>query len=207
MVPKSGNRFSDKTMHKLNKLFLDRVDAVWIERQPLGNLRHCRKRLLVAPDRIFRALVADADRVVRRIALVGAMGRMAAALERGHVGILARNVEHRLVAGFAQRQRARGVGDGAAVEHDAHTLRMRLDRDRMVGTGKFHRTNSMNGSALCGRPPPAAQSTLRDDRYASTCRSMSRTRLTPHSAMVTSSSLRMMSIAFDTPACPPAPSP
>src|SRR6187551_3361577 len=77
--------------------FLD-LHAVPIEGESSSDLIHCRIRLLIAPRRIFGTPAVHLEREVAGVALVWAMRAMRGSLERAHVGVLTRDVEHRLIA-------------------------------------------------------------------------------------------------------------
>src|SRR5271163_3339540 len=55
--------------------FLDRVDAVAVERKMILDFRHGRIGLFIGPYRVGRLITPDRDAVVGAIALIGAVRR------------------------------------------------------------------------------------------------------------------------------------
>src|SRR6266571_7026983 len=107
-----------------------RIDLVRIERDEFLDREHLVVRPLVAPGRVFRTA---RERVVRRLALEGAIGLVARAHEPLHLHVLARDVVDGGVGGLLEPDGILRVGDELALELDLHAHARRLRRDAMVG--------------------------------------------------------------------------
>src|SRR6202012_6074864 len=117
----------------------DRVDPVGIESEIILDRRHGPIGRFIRPYRVACALAARRDAVITAIALVGAVGRVIAALQQRHVHVLTGDVGHARIACFAQHQRRPCVGDYAPACPDNDVPRMGRDGDGMIGSGSSHR--------------------------------------------------------------------
>src|SRR5690606_27267760 len=100
------------------------------------------------PHRVHRLAIADAQRVIDGIALVGAVGRVLRALEIFELGVLARDVEHRPQRRLLERERTARIRHHTAVEAHAHVVRVRLDGYGMVGSGNLHRSSVLGRASV-----------------------------------------------------------
>src|SRR5476649_1153915 len=119
------------------RIYGDRVDAVRIKRHVVLDGGNGIIRRLISPDGIDGAFTAGRNAEVAGVALVRAIGGVAAAFELAHVDVLARDVLDRRIGRFAQRQRVLAVGDDAAGKLDGDAAGGAFYRDRMVGAGDF----------------------------------------------------------------------
>src|SRR5207248_3279845 len=77
-------------------------------------------RVGVAPDDVLQLGAADLRRPVRRLALVRTARVLVRWREQVHAHVFAGNVVARGVGGLEQQARPAALGDGLAVDHDAH---------------------------------------------------------------------------------------
>ena len=93
------------------------IHPVPVERDQVPDRLGAGERLRVVPGAGLDDLVADPDRVVGRLALLGAPRVPVGGLEHVRADVLGREVVGRLVAGLGQQQRAPAVGDRLAADH------------------------------------------------------------------------------------------
>src|SRR6516165_3230050 len=96
-----------------------------------------RVRLVIGPNRVNCALAADGDAVIAAITLVRAIGGVVGWFQQRHVHVLARDVLHRRVVGFAQCDGVLRVPDKLPGDRDNDAMRVALKRDGMVWSWKF----------------------------------------------------------------------
>src|ERR1700719_3639654 len=111
----------------------DLVDTVGVERDVILDLRHRFEWGLISPHRIARAIPASRNAVVGSVALVGAIRRVLATRERGHIDIPTGDILNGRIGGLANRQRSAGVGDNLSADRDHDARRVRSDRNGVVG--------------------------------------------------------------------------
>src|SRR5512133_229481 len=80
------------------------VDTVRIEGEVPGDARDGVIRGLVRPRGIRRPIAAYRDAVIAAVAFVGTIGPVSAALEQGHIDVLARYVLDGQIVCLAKRQ-------------------------------------------------------------------------------------------------------
>src|SRR5260370_12980478 len=112
--------------------------TVRVEGAVILDLRHRVEWGLISPHRIERTIPARRNVVVGSVALVGAIRRMFATRERGHIDIPTRDILNRRIGGLAKSQRIAGVGDNPATDGDYDARRVRFDRNGMGGSRNLH---------------------------------------------------------------------
>src|ERR1700737_4234937 len=83
----------------------DLVDTVRVEGDVILDLRHRFKWGLISPHRIEGTIPASRKAVVGSVALVGAIGRVFATCERGHIDIPTGDIVNGRIGGLAKRTR------------------------------------------------------------------------------------------------------
>ena len=101
-------------------VFKPRVHPVPVEGNVVLYLGGFGVGLLIAPDRVFSAAIADIDGPVRGVALERTVGVIVCLIQQIHAHIVARKIERRRQPGFFQDHGRIAVGDGYAVELDTH---------------------------------------------------------------------------------------
>src|SRR5260221_8094534 len=110
----------------------DLVDTVRVEGDVILDPRHRFKWGLVGPHRIERAIPASRNAVIGSVALVGAIRRVFATRQRGHIDIPTGDVLNGRIGGLAKRQRIAGVCDHLSVDCDHDARRVPIDCNWMV---------------------------------------------------------------------------
>src|SRR6266853_6333391 len=86
----------------------------------------------VAPYGADRAFSAGRNAVIGALALVRTIRLMCGPLQLRHIDVLARDILHREIDRFPQRQGLAGIGDAFAVHADRDPAFRRRDGDRMM---------------------------------------------------------------------------
>src|SRR4029077_20290822 len=84
------------------------------------------------------AISASRNAVIGSVTLVGAIRRVLAAYERGHIDIPTRDILNDRGGGFAKCQRIACVGDDLSANFDHDTRWICLDRNGVVGPRNLH---------------------------------------------------------------------
>src|ERR1700680_5073504 len=115
------------------------VDTVRVEGETILDLRHRFKWGLISPHRVQGAIPACRNAVIGSVALVGAIRRVFATRERGHIDIPTGDILNGRIGGFAKRQRIASVGDNLSADCDHNARWVRIDRNGVVGPWKLYR--------------------------------------------------------------------
>ena len=105
------------------------VDLLPVDGDVAGEELRGLERLAVRPDGVRRRAVADADRPVRRLALVRAVRLPFGGLEQVEAHVVVREVVDREMPGLVEQLRVAAVDDRLLREHGANPLRNRIEEE------------------------------------------------------------------------------
>src|SRR5258706_6956077 len=96
----------------------DLVDTVRVKGDVILDLRHCFEWGFIAPYGIEGAIPAGWNAVIGSVPLIGAIGRVFAMHEGGHINIAARDILYRWIRGLAKYQRFASVCNNPSADRD-----------------------------------------------------------------------------------------
>src|SRR5438876_8581721 len=102
------------------------------------DLRNSRVRILIRPDGIDGLLSSSGNAVVTAIAFIRTVGSVIRPLQLRKIDVLARNIFHRRMRRFAERQGVAGIGNHTACNGYDNASGIALDANRMIWTWKLN---------------------------------------------------------------------